>query len=127
MDSPHPPGLARTLDVAISATGCLLSAVIRDDSGTILSITVKKGMATLPKLAEAHAVCQNLQEAKSRFLHCCDKLNDWGIVHISRKCIYMAHNIAKWATNSSVVGCINPEAVDGSVLDDLTEWDPGDR
>ncbi|KAF4388124.1 hypothetical protein F8388_014807 [Cannabis sativa] len=116
-------------DVAISATGCLLSAVIRDDSGTILSITVKTGMVTSPKLAEAHAVCLaaekaielglkniifqcdnrcvvkafeapmsicvdfSLQEAKSRFLHCCDKLNDWGIVHISRKCNYMAHNI----------------------------------
>ncbi|KAF4383798.1 hypothetical protein F8388_023490 [Cannabis sativa] len=161
--TPPPPSWACcNSDVAISATGCVLSAVIRDDLGTILSITVKTGMATSPKLAEAHAVCLaaekaielglkniifqcdnrcvvkafeapisncvafSLQEAKSRFLHACDKLNDWGIVHISRKCNYMAHNIAKWASNSRVIGCINPEALDESVLDDLTEWDLGD-
>ncbi|XP_060959111.1 uncharacterized protein LOC133030391 [Cannabis sativa] len=161
--TPPPPSWACcNSNVAISATGCVLSAVIRDDSGTILSITVKTGMATSPKLAEAHAVCLaaekaidlglkkiifqcdnrcvvkafdaplsncvdfSLQEAKSRFLHACDKMNDWGIVHISRKCNYMAHNIAKWASNSRIMGCINPEVLDESVLDDLTEWDPGD-
>ncbi|KAF4364096.1 hypothetical protein F8388_003476 [Cannabis sativa] len=161
--TPPPPSWACcNSDVAISATGCVLSAVIRDDLGSILSITVKTGLITSPKLAEAHAVCLaaekaielglkniifqcdnccvvkafdaplsncvdfSLQEAKSRFLHACDKMNDWGIVHISRKCNYMAHNIAKWASNSRIMGCINPEVLDESVLDDLTEWDPGD-
>ncbi|KAF4363013.1 hypothetical protein F8388_020529 [Cannabis sativa] len=148
-------------DVAVSAAGFMLSAVIRDDLGNIISISSRESRVTLQKLAEAQAVCLALekaaelglqritfqsdnicvvkafeapmsvctdfmlQEAKARFTKYCSTLCDWGIVHISRKCNYMAHNITKWAAAENFVGCINPVDVDGSVLDDLREWDPG--
>ncbi|KAF4370586.1 hypothetical protein F8388_020172 [Cannabis sativa] len=103
-------------DVAVSPVGSMLSAVIRDDLGNIISISSQESRVTLPKLAEAQA---------ARFNKFCSKLSDWGIVHISRKCNYMAHNIAKWAISKNVLGNINHVEVEGSVLDDLREWDPG--
>ncbi|KAM6590126.1 hypothetical protein CsatA_012731 [Cannabis sativa] len=148
-------------DVAVSSAGFMLSVVIRDDLGNIISISSQESRVTLPKLAEAQAVCLAvekvnelglkkvifqsdnlcvvkafeapmsmcmdfmLQEAKARFTKFCSKLSDWGIVHISRKCNFMAHNIAKWAVLKNVLGNINPVEVEGSVLDDLREWDPG--
>ncbi|KAM6563873.1 hypothetical protein CsatB_023871 [Cannabis sativa] len=146
-------------DVAVSPVGSFLSAVIRDDVGNIISISSQESRVTLPKLAEAKAVCLAaekakdlglkkimfqsdnigvvkafeasmdicmdfmLQDSKVRFNNICSKFSDWGIVHVSRKCNYMAHNIAKWAAVKNVLG-ICQEEVDASVLDDLREWEP---
>ncbi|KAF4376301.1 hypothetical protein F8388_026101 [Cannabis sativa] len=41
-----------------------------------------------------------LQSAKGRFMHSCSKFIDWGIIHISRKCNFMAHNVAKWVARN---------------------------
>ncbi|KAF4392229.1 hypothetical protein F8388_012685 [Cannabis sativa] len=65
-----------------------------------------------------------LQSAKGRFMHSCSKFIDWGIIHISRKCNFMAHNVAKWVARNKVEGRICPDALDASMLDDLVEWDP---
>uniref|UniRef100_A0A803Q1I4 RNase H type-1 domain-containing protein n=1 Tax=Cannabis sativa TaxID=3483 RepID=A0A803Q1I4_CANSA len=68
-----------------------------------------------------------LQVVKSRFQKSCSNLNEWGINHISRKCNYLAHNIAKWAAFKNVEGSLKPSELDGSVMEDLVEWDPGPR
>ncbi|KAF4390198.1 hypothetical protein G4B88_005116, partial [Cannabis sativa] len=65
-----------------------------------------------------------IQYAKARFSNYCSKFKDWGIIHIPRRCNFMAHNIAKWATCFNVVGRISSDALPDSVLDDLVEWDP---
>ncbi|KAF4359782.1 hypothetical protein F8388_008344 [Cannabis sativa] len=145
-------------DVAVSPVGSILSAVIRDDMGNIISISSQESRVTLPKLAEAKAVCLAaekakdlglkkimfqsdnigvvkafeasmdicmdfmLQDSKVRFNNICSKFSDWGIVHVSRKCNYMAHNIAKWAAVKNVLGNICHEEVEDSVLDDLREY-----
>uniref|UniRef100_A0A803QC20 RNase H type-1 domain-containing protein n=1 Tax=Cannabis sativa TaxID=3483 RepID=A0A803QC20_CANSA len=68
-----------------------------------------------------------LQVAKSRFQKSCTNLLEWDINHISRKCNFLVHNIAKWAVFKNVEGSLKPSELDGSVMDDLVEWDPGSR
>ncbi|KAF4358091.1 hypothetical protein G4B88_017079 [Cannabis sativa] len=68
-----------------------------------------------------------LQVAKLRFQKSCTNLLEWDINHISRKCNFLVHNIAKWAVFKNVEGSLKPSELDGSVMDDLVEWDPGSR
>uniref|UniRef100_A0A803Q8E1 RNase H type-1 domain-containing protein n=1 Tax=Cannabis sativa TaxID=3483 RepID=A0A803Q8E1_CANSA len=66
-----------------------------------------------------------IRYAKARFANSCSKFKEWGIIHIPRRCNFMAHNIAKWATCYKVSGRISSDALPPAVLDDLIEWDPG--
>ncbi|KAF4358385.1 hypothetical protein G4B88_008545 [Cannabis sativa] len=65
-------------DVAVSSTGFTLSAVIRDDLGNIISISSQQSRVTLPKLAEAQAVCLVVEKA-----------NDLGL----KKVIFQSDNL----------------------------------
>ncbi|XP_060969051.1 uncharacterized protein LOC133036541 [Cannabis sativa] len=66
-----------------------------------------------------------LQCAKERFMVLCSKFIDWGIIHISRKCNFMAHNVARWAARLQMFGNICTDMLPSAVLDDFVEWDPG--
>ncbi|KAM6554853.1 hypothetical protein CsatB_015615 [Cannabis sativa] len=56
--APPPPQWACcNSDVAVLPNGCMLAAVIRDDSGSILSISTQEASYTDPLVAEANAVC----------------------------------------------------------------------
>ncbi|KAF4377518.1 hypothetical protein F8388_025009 [Cannabis sativa] len=141
--APPPPQWACcNSDVAVLPNGSMLAAVIRDDSGSILSISTQEASYTDPLVAEAKAVCFaakvaaeaattqcnvdfRIEAAKMRFVQYCSMFEEWEITHISRMCNFAAHNVAKWAAMGRKSGAFVPHDMDSGVLDDLREWDPG--
>ncbi|KAF4369793.1 hypothetical protein G4B88_022178 [Cannabis sativa] len=135
--APPPPQWACcNSDVAVLPNGSMLAAVIRDDSGSILSISTQEASYTDPLVAEAKAVAAEaattqcnvdfrIEAAKMRFVQYCSMFEEWEITHISRMCNFAAHNVAKWAAMGRKSGAFVPHDMDSGVLDDLREWDPG--
>ncbi|KAF4400839.1 hypothetical protein G4B88_004382 [Cannabis sativa] len=64
----------------------------------------------------------NLVNLRRRFLSICSALNEWKIVHVPRMGNFMAHNIAKWACTTGVVGNTHLASLDRNVLNDYVEW-----
>ncbi|KAF4369756.1 hypothetical protein F8388_018813 [Cannabis sativa] len=64
----------------------------------------------------------NLVHLRRRFHNFCRNFKNWEIGHVSRKCNFMAHNIAKWARQFRVTGLIRSTELDNSVLNDYVEW-----
>ncbi|XP_030479414.1 uncharacterized protein LOC115696664 [Cannabis sativa] len=141
--APPPPQWACcNSDVAVLPNGSMLAAVIRDDSGSILSISTQEASYTDPLVAEAKAVCFaakvaaeaattqcnvdfRIEAVKMRFVQYCSMFEEWEITHISRMCNFAAHNVAKWAAMGRKSGAFVPHDMDSGVLDDLREWDLG--
>uniref|UniRef100_A0A803NUW7 Reverse transcriptase domain-containing protein n=1 Tax=Cannabis sativa TaxID=3483 RepID=A0A803NUW7_CANSA len=56
------------------------------------------------------------------FHQLCTQLSSWGIRHVNRRCNYMAHNVAKWAKETKVIGFTKRGDMDPNVLNDYIEW-----
>ncbi|KAM6583679.1 hypothetical protein CsatB_010681 [Cannabis sativa] len=59
---------------------------------------------------------------RRRFHQLCTQLSSWGIRHVNRRCNYMAHNVAKWAKETKVIGFTKRGDMDPNVLNDYIEW-----
>ncbi|KAF4374800.1 hypothetical protein F8388_020321 [Cannabis sativa] len=63
-----------------------------------------------------------LDAARNRFLKRCSKLRSWDLIHTPRTYNFIAHNIAKWAKFTNIVGNINRLNLGTKILDDYVEW-----
>ncbi|KAF4366468.1 hypothetical protein F8388_003706 [Cannabis sativa] len=63
-----------------------------------------------------------LVNLRSRFQQLCKGFQNWEIGHVPRRCNFMAHNIAKWARETSVTGITLCNELNHEVLNDYVEW-----
>ncbi|KAF4391741.1 hypothetical protein G4B88_005627 [Cannabis sativa] len=109
------------------ANAVCLAAEVARDSGIQRVLFLCDNLCVANSFAaSAHCIGDfRIQAAATRFKDFCSKLEEWEIVHISRLCNYMAHNIAKWALMHQKTGTIGIEDIHERVLDDFNDWDPG--
>ncbi|KAF4381378.1 hypothetical protein G4B88_029733 [Cannabis sativa] len=105
---------------------CLAAEVARDSGMQRVLFLSDNQCVANSFAASAHCIGDfRIHAAETRFKDFCSKFEEWEIVHISRLCNYMAHNIAKWALMHQKTGTIEIEDIHERVLDDFTDWDPG--
>ncbi|KAM6600072.1 hypothetical protein CsatA_019681 [Cannabis sativa] len=122
--SPPPESwLCCNCDIACDDEGMVVATVVHDDQGRIVTIKTERSHLTDPLIGEAVVVCMAAElMIEKKVAQLCKGFQNWEIGHVPRRCNFMAHNIAKWARETSVTGITLCNELNHEVLNDYVEW-----